>query len=160
MRAALDAWREKYGDMGDIDEVQMVRTWYPDGSSPTTNNPLLIAISPNQFGRQPASGGGQYKAPVLVQMHCATQGASIIWTDQAGDEARWQLYTEPVRLDKSGRHLLLRQSPPHRLPTQRRTRRGVSCGVTWIPLETWARSSPGRASLRASPGVPGRFTSR
>jgi hypothetical protein len=35
---------------------------------------------------------------VLLQLHCATQGASIAYTFEEGDRVRWQLYTQPLRL--------------------------------------------------------------
>ncbi|ULL14809.1 hypothetical protein DVH26_10340 [Paenibacillus sp. H1-7] len=34
-----------------------------------------------------------------VQLYCATQGASIAYTMEAGDNPRWRLYTGPMRLE-------------------------------------------------------------
>jgi hypothetical protein len=39
--------------------------------------------------------GGEIAGPVLLQLHSATQGASIGWT--TGEH--WQLYTGPIRLE-------------------------------------------------------------
>ncbi|MFW6059658.1 MAG: sulfatase [Phycisphaeraceae bacterium] len=116
LREALDQWREKYGDMGDVDEAQMVRNWYPNGRQPVTLHPLLIPVSAEHPGRATGSGGGQFAGPILVQMHCATQGASIVWTTEPGDDARWHLYTGPVRLDGPGRALL--RARAHRIGFQ------------------------------------------
>jgi hypothetical protein len=33
-----------------------------------------------------------------VQLHSATQGASIAYTFDAGDEPHWRLYSRPLRL--------------------------------------------------------------
>lgn len=33
-----------------------------------------------------------------MQLHCATQGASIAYTLEEGEQAPWKLYTEPLRL--------------------------------------------------------------
>ncbi|MDD9974153.1 MAG: chitobiase/beta-hexosaminidase C-terminal domain-containing protein, partial [Candidatus Poribacteria bacterium] len=32
--------------------------------------------------------------------HCSTQGASIAYTTEQGEEPHWQLYTDPLRLPK------------------------------------------------------------
>jgi hypothetical protein len=34
----------------------------------------------------------------LLQFYCATQGASMAYTFEQGDDPHWQLYTEPLRL--------------------------------------------------------------
>jgi hypothetical protein len=34
----------------------------------------------------------------MLQLHCATQGASMAYTLEAGDDPRWLLYTGPLRL--------------------------------------------------------------
>lgn len=100
LRGALDAWRDEVGDMGEIPETEMVRRWYPDGVQPQTAPPVPIPICQESPGIEPAMGGGTLKlrGPVLVQLHCSTQGASMAWTTAPGDSPRWQLYTEPLRL--------------------------------------------------------------
>ena len=42
------------------------------------------------------SEGGEYQAPLLLQMSCDTQGASIGY--RLNDEANWRLYGGPLRL--------------------------------------------------------------
>tara|TARA_B100001123_G_scaffold298860_1_gene333340 strand:- start:472 stop:684 length:213 start_codon:yes stop_codon:yes gene_type:complete len=37
-------------------------------------------------------------APLLLQLHCTTQGASIAYTFERGAKPRWLLYTETLRL--------------------------------------------------------------
>ncbi|MHC5058955.1 MAG: sulfatase-like hydrolase/transferase [Planctomycetota bacterium] len=97
MRAALDEWRDEVGDMGDIAESEMVRAWYPGGERPRTAAPVFAPICDSDPGRE-TSEGGTFEAPVLLQLHSATQGASIAYTLDAGDDARWLLYTTPVEL--------------------------------------------------------------
>ncbi|NQT50461.1 chitobiase/beta-hexosaminidase C-terminal domain-containing protein, partial [bacterium] len=98
LRDALDAWRDECGDLGDIPEAEMVRRWYPDGTAPQTAAPLLIPICDESPGTAVAGEGGAFAAPVLLQMHCTTQGASIAYTLDEGDDVQWQLYTQPLRL--------------------------------------------------------------
>jgi len=103
MRAAVDDWRAEVGDMGEIDEAEMVRKWYPGGERPRTAAPIFVPICESAPGIE-ISEGGTFEAPVLLQLHSATQGASIAYTfegDGEGDEdgnARWLFYTEPLDL--------------------------------------------------------------
>lgn len=98
LRAALEAWLAEVGDLGEVPEAEMVRRWYPGGRQPRTAAPLFIPVCAGNPGLVPASGGGTFAAPLLVQLHCATQGASIAWTCEEGEKPRWRLYTAPLRL--------------------------------------------------------------
>ena len=98
LRQELDAWRTDVGDLGEIPELEMVRRWYPDGEQPRTAPPILVPICGESPGREPAPEGGSFRAPVLLQMHCVTQGASIAYTFESGEKVHWELYTEPLRL--------------------------------------------------------------
>jgi hypothetical protein len=98
MRAALDTWIAEVGDMGTVPESEMVRQWYPDGVQPQTAAPIYIPICEQSPGVEPDSKGGTYTAPALLQLYCATQGASMAYTLESGDDPRWLLYSEPLRL--------------------------------------------------------------
>lgn len=105
----LDGWLDEVGDMGKIDESVMVRNWYPDGERPRTARPVFIAIAENADGQEPAAYGGAYVGPAVLQLHCATQGASIAYRVEPVPGAaepgptppraeNWALYTGPIRL--------------------------------------------------------------
>ncbi len=98
LREALDDWTAEVGDMGEITESEMVRQWYPNGEQPETASPVFIPICEESPGQEPAAEGGTFKAPVLIQFYCATQGASIAYTFEQGDNPHWLLYTAPLRL--------------------------------------------------------------
>jgi N-sulfoglucosamine sulfohydrolase len=100
LREALDTWIQDVGDMGEIPEAEMVRQWYPKGEQPETAAPVFIPICEDSPGQQAAPEGGIFKSPVLVQLHCATQGASIAYTFEEGDNPHWLLYTAPLRLSE------------------------------------------------------------
>lgn len=99
MRAELERWQREIGDLGHVPEDQMAARFRPDGSQRQAAAPVLAPIAPGYPGRE-TSKGGSYAAPCLIQLHCATQGASIAYTTEEGGDARWRLYTEPIRLKK------------------------------------------------------------
>ncbi len=97
MRHALEEWRERVGDRGEIDEEHMKRTWYPGGEQPTTAPVVLVPLGPEADGTS-VSDGGSLQSPVALQLHCATQGASIAYTFEEGEDPHWLLYAQPLRL--------------------------------------------------------------
>lgn len=98
MRNALDAWREKYDQWGDIPEDQMVARMWPGGIQPETAAPIFIPISKELRGMEPAAEG-EYSVPTVIMLHCATQGASIAYCiETAGGASCWKLYTGPISL--------------------------------------------------------------
>jgi hypothetical protein len=84
--------------MGEVPETEMVRQWYPDGEKPQTASPVFVPICKESPGTNDRPEGGTFEGPVLLQFYCATQGASMAYTMEEGEEARWQLYTGPIRL--------------------------------------------------------------
>jgi len=99
LRAALDAWLLEVGDWGEVPESEMVRQWYPDGRQPQTAAPLAIPICADNPGIEPAIGAVSFRSPLLIQLHCATQGASVAYTFESGDTPHWRLYTQPLRIE-------------------------------------------------------------
>jgi hypothetical protein len=59
---------------------------------------VFVPICQESPGIEPAPEGGSFTAPVLLQLYCATQGASMDYTFEHGDDPRWLLYTEPLPL--------------------------------------------------------------
>ena len=100
MRNTLAEWQSEFGDMGDISEEQMKAKWYPNGEQPQTASPIFIPINATNLGREPVQENGEWEAPLLLQLHCSTQGASIAYTMEQGEDVHWKLYTEPLRLEK------------------------------------------------------------
>jgi len=98
LRGALDAWIDEVGDMGRVPEADMVASWHPGGEVPVTAAPVFVPICEESPGTEAAPGGGSYRGPLVLQLHSATQGASMTYTLDGGEKARWLLYTGPVRL--------------------------------------------------------------
>lgn len=99
LRGALDDWRATYGDKGDEPEDQMVARMWPSNQQPDTARPILVPLTPSNAGTEAVNEGGTFDAPLLVQLHCATQGASVGYTTEAGESASWRLYSGPLRLE-------------------------------------------------------------
>ena len=97
LRGALDEWLREVGDMGRMAESEMVRQWYPDGRQPQTAPPVCVPICVDSPGTEPALEGGTFQGPLLVQLHCATQGASMAYA--LDDDPLWHLYTEPLCME-------------------------------------------------------------
>jgi arylsulfatase A-like enzyme len=98
LRDALDDWIDEVGDMGRVSESEMLRRWYPDGVQPKTAPPVFIPIHDGNWGRTPAVDSLSLSAPGLLQLHSATQGASIAYRLDADPEDHWRLYTAPLPL--------------------------------------------------------------
>ena len=105
MRNALEEWRREVGDMGEVSEDEMVDGRWPNHDQPRTGVPIFIPYDADHIGMEPSPEGASMQAPALLQMHCATQGTSIGYTLEQGDDAHWLLYSEPLRLDP-GTHTL------------------------------------------------------
>lgn len=98
LRLEMDAWREEVGDRGETSEDEMVDSLWPNMEQPVTGTPTFIPIDDGHIGDAAAPEGGTFSAPVLLQMHVGSQGASIGYTKEEGEDAQWQLYSEPLRL--------------------------------------------------------------
>lgn len=89
MRAAHDAWVVASGDLGAIPEAELAERFWPGGVQPVTPPP---AITPS---------GGTFGGPVEVTIASDVAGASIAYTLDDGDDARWLLYASPITLRDS-----------------------------------------------------------
>lgn len=99
LRAALDGWMDEVHDLGKVPESEMVRRWYPNGEQPRTSPPIFVPICSENPGIRPAKGAVTISGPAALQLHCATQGASLAYTLEDGENPRWQLYARPLRLE-------------------------------------------------------------
>ncbi|MDH3649365.1 MAG: sulfatase, partial [Saprospiraceae bacterium] len=80
LRMAHQQWTKKHGDLGRLEEHQLVTIlWPPQGIQPSTDSPKIE------------------RADGLLRISCATEGSSIAYRiDQVG---RWLLYTKPIPRD-------------------------------------------------------------
>jgi N-sulfoglucosamine sulfohydrolase len=97
LRHALDEWRKQYDEYGDMSEEQMVERFWPGGFQPHTAAPIFVPITAECPGIEATTEGGTFRGPLMIQLYCSTQGASIAYTTESGEKARWKLYTGPIR---------------------------------------------------------------
>jgi N-sulfoglucosamine sulfohydrolase len=98
MSGALDSWMERSGDWGRVPEAEMIRRMWPDGVQPQTATPVIL---PRRHTERQVAPTDAYTldAPAEVIIYVPTQGASIAYTTEPGEDARWKLYTGPIRVD-------------------------------------------------------------
>ncbi|MFC6723403.1 sulfatase-like hydrolase/transferase [Halobium palmae] len=99
LRDAMDDWMDEVGDLGHVDETQLVDRIRPDGEQPTTATPTFVPNAPENRMTEATPDGGEFTAPATVTIHCDTQGASIVYAVGEGEEPHWELYTGPLALD-------------------------------------------------------------
>jgi uncharacterized sulfatase len=81
MRAALEEWIKETGDLGGLDEDELIERMWPGRKQPVTSKPTFDAT-------RTADG------KVTVAIRCATEGASIGY--RITEQPRWLIYTGPI----------------------------------------------------------------
>jgi N-sulfoglucosamine sulfohydrolase len=84
MRAALEKWIKDTGDLGGLDEDELIGRMWPGRKQPVTAAPT-VETTPGADGK------------IAVKITCATEGASIGY--KVGKQERWLIYAEPVLLE-------------------------------------------------------------
>ncbi len=89
MSTVLDEWMDEINDLGRIPEEKHAENMWQGGVQPETDAPI---ISPD---------GGEFKENVSVKITCPTEGASIAYTTEEGENPHWLLYNKEIKLTKS-----------------------------------------------------------
>lgn len=108
LQRELDTWMNDIGDMGHLSELAMVESWWPDGVQPETAAPVvaprasrMTAFLPGDGGVKPNASGGTFTGPIEVMFYAPTQGSSMGYTTDAGDDATWHLYDRPLTITET-----------------------------------------------------------
>jgi hypothetical protein len=94
MRNELAAWMLDIDEKGHMSEDQMVRQMWMGEEQPVTATPLILRR--NDIDREVEA---EQDGPVEIIIEAGTDGASIAWTTDEGEEAHWKLYARPIRLE-------------------------------------------------------------
>ena len=103
LRGRQREWTLETGDMGHLNEPEMIEQMWPGGKQPVTDIPYFIINAPEEQATKNFRTGGTYTAPMTLGFYCPTHGASIVYTFEERNNPRWLLYTGPLHL-KPGSH--------------------------------------------------------
>jgi len=98
MRSMQDTWTRETGDMGHMNESEMIERMWPGGKQPVTDMPYFIINAPEDRSLKNSRTGGTYTSPMTLSFYCPTQGSSIVYTLEEKASSRWLLYTGPLHL--------------------------------------------------------------
>lgn len=98
MRKRHEAWTKETGDMGHLDESEMIEQMWPGGKQPVTDMPYFIINAPEDRSTKNYRTGGTFTSPMTLSFYCPTQGASIVYTFEEMKNPHWLLYTGPLHL--------------------------------------------------------------
>jgi N-sulfoglucosamine sulfohydrolase len=88
LRQALEQWQKETKDLGAIPEDELREQMRPGGVWAQASRPKITTT------------GAESSDSFTVRMTCETQGASIAYTTEAGDRARWKLYSQEITLKR------------------------------------------------------------
>lgn len=95
LRGEMDEWMRRIDDKGHIPEDRLVWQMWMGDQQPVTAAPFFLRRSDTDLDLEPEHDG-----PIEVVILSGSHGASITYTTEDGDEAEWELYHGPIRLDE------------------------------------------------------------
>ena len=98
LRARHKKWTLETGDMGHLNEPEMVEQMWPGGKQPVTDVPYFIVNSAEDRASKKYRAGGTYSSPMTLGFYCPTHGASIVYTFEEKANPHWLLYNGPLHL--------------------------------------------------------------
>ena len=87
MRQAVDDWMNDIDDQGLINEAEMVQRMWPGGEQPRTATPFILPRRTTEVAQEDTY---RLEGPAEVVVYTPTQGASVAYTTESGDGARWR----------------------------------------------------------------------
>ena len=94
LRGAVTAWMARSGDQGMVNEPEMIQRMWPGGVQPETAQPYILPRRTTDAPtRHPTI---RIEGPTEFVVYVPTQGASIGYTTDEGESARWRIYTGPI----------------------------------------------------------------
>jgi len=87
LRQALEQWQKETKDLGSIPENELRERMRPGGVWAQASMPKITTT-------------GNQGVSVTVRLICETPGASMAYTTEAGDRARWKLYSQEITLKR------------------------------------------------------------
>jgi len=98
LRARHRQWTLETGDMGHLNESEMIEQMWPGGKQPVTDVPYFIINSPEERHTKNYRQGGTYSSPMTLGFYCPTHGSSLVYTFEEKANPHWLLYSGPLHL--------------------------------------------------------------
>jgi hypothetical protein len=98
MRELHGEWTQKTGDLGHMNENEMIHMMWPAGVQPVTDVPYFIMNSKEDRSVKNYREGGTFTSPMTLGFYCPTQGSSIVYTFDQSSNPHWLLYKGPMHL--------------------------------------------------------------
>jgi hypothetical protein len=98
MRKRHTQWTLETGDMGHMNEPEMIEQMWPGGKQPVTDVPNFIVNAIEDRASKSYKTGGTFTSPMTLGFYCPTHGASLVYTFEARTNPHWLLYSGPLNL--------------------------------------------------------------
>lgn len=98
LRKRHKQWTLETGDMGHLNEPEMIEQMWPGGKQPVTDIPYFIINSPEERASKNYRTGGTYSSPMTLGFYCPTHGASLVYTFEDKENPHWLLYSGPLHI--------------------------------------------------------------
>jgi len=98
LRKRHKSWTLETGDLGHMNEPEMIEQMWPGGKQPVSDIPYFVINSPEDRSTKIYRTGGTYTSPMTLSFYCATHGASLVYTFEETKDPRWLLYNGPLHL--------------------------------------------------------------
>ncbi|MCU0461201.1 MAG: sulfatase [Bacteroidales bacterium] len=98
LRDRQKEWTLETGDMGHLNEPEMIEQMWPGGIQPVTDMPYFIINSSEDRASKNYRTGGEYTCPMTLGFYCPTHGASMVYAFEERNNPHWLLYTGPLNL--------------------------------------------------------------
>jgi len=98
LREKHEQWTLTTGDLGHMNEPEMIRQMWPDMKQPVTDTPYFIVNSPEDRASKNLRTGGTWSSPMTLSFYSPTHGASVVYTFEDKENPHWLLYSGPMHL--------------------------------------------------------------
>ncbi|HLP71582.1 MAG TPA: sulfatase [Bacteroidales bacterium] len=98
LRKRHEEWTRETGDLGHMNEPELINRMWPGGVQPVTDVPYFIVNSKEDRASKNYRTGGTYSSPMTLGFYCPTHGSSIVYTFEVNKNPHWLLYSGPLHL--------------------------------------------------------------
>jgi N-sulfoglucosamine sulfohydrolase len=98
LRKRHKQWTIETGDLGHMNESEMIEQMWPGGKQPVSDVPYFIINSKEDRASKKYQTGGTFTSPMTLSFYCPTHGASLVYTLGQNNKPHWLLYSGPLHL--------------------------------------------------------------